>query len=116
MTFVFLYRGIEDDQLRMIASRPDENLYISSFSAQDLADAVTNTAKVICDNSPTPGLVNPPPVNPPPVNPPPVNPPPVNPPPVNPPPVNPPPTPTPTPTSQPLTGQYQSDIKTQWTC
>ncbi len=47
--------GVDEDQLVQIASEnnlgQDDIIYISSFSAQDLANAVQDTAQLICDNS-----------------------------------------------------------------
>ena len=40
-----------------IASDPNEILYIRSFSAQDLANAVTPTARLICENSASPDFI-----------------------------------------------------------
>ena len=53
------YSGVDKEELNVIASTKNENLYISSFSAQDLADAVTNTARLICENSPAPNVPGP---------------------------------------------------------
>ncbi len=53
-----VHRGVDQNQLEVIASRNSSGLaelvYIDSFSARDLANAVEETARLVCENAPAP--------------------------------------------------------------